>query len=102
MKACNLSNLKIAMKYIFDLLVTINDIEWPLMTSACMQKPRVAAGSRILEYLGRCEILLVSGRAAATMLQRRGVLQGGKIGTFSEAFFSKSWIKIKQKFSGHL
>ena len=34
MKACNLSNLKIAMKYIFDLLVTINDIEWPLMTSS--------------------------------------------------------------------
>jgi len=26
-----------------------------------MQKPRVAAGSRISEYPGRCEILLVSG-----------------------------------------
>ena len=33
MKASNLSNLKIAMKYIFDLLVTINDIEWRPMTS---------------------------------------------------------------------
>ena len=57
-------------------------------------------------------------RSAATMLQRRGGLQGesppctdfflilGKIGTFSEAFFQHfvyiSWIKIKQKFSGHL
>ena len=55
-----------------------------------------------------------SARSATTTLQRRGGLQGGsppctdfflilgKIGTFSEAFFSKSWIKIKQKFSGHL
>jgi len=66
-----------------------------------MQKPRVAAGSRISEYLGRCEIFVRFGppaRSAATMLQRRGGgLQGGS--PFSEPFLifflCSSWIKIK-------
>ena len=89
MKACNLSNLKIAMKYIFDLLVTINDIEWPLMTSACMQKPRVAAGSRILEYLGRCEILLVSGRGLRYDASASGGFARGQNWYIFRGFFFK-------------
>ena len=32
--------------------------------NACMQKPCVAAGSRISEYLGCCEILIVRGIGA--------------------------------------
>ena len=67
----------------------------------------VAAGSRISEYLGCCEILLVSGHH-----RRKGLLQcvsvGGspplarifflnqlKIGTFTEPFFSKFCVYFK-------
>ena len=38
--------------------------QWRALTSwPGMQKPRVAAGSRISEYHGRCEIVFVSGAA---------------------------------------
>ena len=86
-----------------------------------MQKPRVAAMSRISEYLGRCDILLVLGlRPRVNVGGRGGGLQGGsspctdfflildKIGTCSEPFFKILCVfpglelNLKQQFSGHL